>query len=111
MGFIFPETYQDAFLSYGNILTHKDKKNMINILKILFPKKKFKIGNIIDFPEGNMFWAKTEAIHQIFNLEIEKYFPKKKGQNEGTIIHGIERIWLYIVKLNGFYYKKIFKHY
>ena len=111
LGFIFPETYRQVFLSYGNVLTIKDKKKMNIILKILFPQKEFKIGNIIDFPEGNMFWAKTKSIHQIFNLAKEDFFPKEKGQNDGTIMHGIERIWLYIVKLNGFYYKKIFKHY
>ena len=111
LGFIFPETYQGVFLLYGNILNYKDKLMMNNILKILFPKKQYEIGKFIDFPEGNMFWAKIKSIHQIFNLANEDYFPKEKGQIDGEIMHGIERIWLYIVKLNGYYYKKIFKHY
>jgi len=84
---------------------------MNKILKILFPKKQYEIGQFIDFPEGNMFWARIKSIYQIFNLANEDYFPKEKGQIDGEIMHGIERIWLYIVKLNGYYYKKIFKHY
>ena len=83
LGFIFPETYRQVFLSYGNVLTIKDKKKMNIILKILFPQKEFKIGNIIDFPEGNMFWAKTKSIHQIFNNLIQQkkiFFQKKKAK-------------------------------
>ena len=57
-----------------------------------------------------MFWAKVKAIYQIFDLNLEKRFPKENGQLNLTLMHGIERIWLYIVKLNGYYYKKIFKH-
>ena len=54
-----------------------------------------------------MFWARTSAIYQIFNEKIIKNTPEEKGQTDGTIMHGIERIWLYLVKLNGFDYKTI----
>ena len=56
-----------------------------------------------------MFWVKTVAIFQIFNTKIE--YPEELGQTNETIMHAIERIWLYLVKLNGFLYKTIFKHY
>ena len=62
----------------------------------------------MNFPAGNMFWAKTEAIHQMFNEKIIKLCPEERGQIDGTILHAIERFWLYLVKLNGFYYKTIF---
>ena len=71
--------------------------------------RKLKIGEKLDFPAGNMFWAKTKAIYQIFNIRIK--YPKELNQTNETIMHGIERIWLYLVKLNGFYYQTIFKHY
>ena len=58
-----------------------------------------------------MFWAKVNAIYQIFGIRFKKIFPKELNQINGTIMHGIERIWLYLVKLNGYYYKIIFKHY
>lgn len=38
-------------------------------------------------------------------------FPKEKNQTEDTIMHAIERIWLYLVKYNGFYYKEKFYFY
>ena len=79
------------------------------ILNNIFPG--FKIGNKLVFPTGDMFWAKVHAIHQIFNIKCIKKFPKELNQTNETIMHGIERIWLYLVKLNGYFYKIIFKHY
>jgi rhamnosyltransferase len=73
--------------------------------------KYFRIGKKIEFPIGNMFWGKTASIYQIFDLnKIINKFQKEKNQIDGTIMHGIERFWVYLVKFNGYYYKKIFKH-
>ena len=79
------------------------------LLKRIFPK--YKLGTKLDFPAGNMFWAKTNSIYQIFEIDLDKMFDKEKDQTNDTIMHGIERIWLYLVKLNGYYYKTIFKSY
>ena len=81
------------------------------ILKMIFNNNKYQIGKILDFPEGNMFWAKISSIYQIFITDFDKLIPQEKGQKDGTLLHGIERIWLYLVKINGYYYQKIFKHY
>jgi lipopolysaccharide biosynthesis protein len=109
LGFIFPETYYKVLLEYGSELTRRDKLYIKYLLKKV--NKNAKIGNIIDFPAGNMFWAKVEAVYQIFNLNILDTFPKENYQVDGTIMHGIERFWLFLVKMNNFYYKKIFKHF
>ena len=109
LGFIFPETYYKVLLEYGSELTRRDKLYIKYLLKKI--NKNAKIGNIIDFPAGNMFWAKVEAVYQIFNLNILDTFPKENYQVDGTIMHGIERFWLFLVKMNNFYYKKIFKHF
>ena len=111
LGFIFPETYHEVYLAFGKQLNNKDRYYMDIILKRLFPKNKFKVGTMIDFPEGNMFWAKISSIYQIFNTDFDDIIPEEKGQRDGTILHGIERIWIFIVKVNGYYYQKIFKHY
>ena len=111
LGIIFPEIYYKILLITG--------KNLISKLHLLYMNYLIRtinhsykiIENISDFPAGNMFWARTIAIHQIFEVNIEKKFPKEKGQIDFTVMHSIERIWLYIVKLNGYYYKKIFKHF
>ena len=110
LGFIFPETFYEVYLVFGKELNNKNKKYMNLILKTLFPNKKYEVGKMIEFPEGNMFWAKIASIYQIFNIDYE-LFPKEEGQIDGTILHGVQRIWLFLVKINGFYYQKIFKHY
>ena len=60
---------------------------------------------------NGMFWAKINAIYQIFQKDFESLYPKESGQTNGTIMHAIERLWLYLVKLNGYYYKIIFKYF
>ena len=106
IGFIFPETF------YGIIkekfkLTKKTLKYMKFILKNIFPGSS--PGNLLDFPAGNMFWARTHAIFQLFEINFNIMFEREKDQTNDTIMHGIERIWLYLVKLNGYYYKTVFK--
>ena len=106
LGFIFPETFY-LMINQFYTLTNKTKYYMDFVASKLFPK--YEIGKLINFPAGNMFWAKIDAIYQIFLCDLNKYFPKESGQINDTIMHGIERIWLYLVKFNGFYYKSVFK--
>ena len=114
LGFIFPEVYYDIIKGTDNYDStefplHKPNIKYMNfILKELFPG--FSIGNKLIFPNGNMFWAKISAIHQIFKIKFGKKFQKELNQTNETFMHGIERIWLYLVKLNGYYFKTIFKH-
>ena len=45
------------------------KKGMNFLLRELFHK--FKISDqYFDFPGGNMFWARTKAIYQIFKKDL-----------------------------------------
>ena len=73
----------------------------------LFPH--YKIGDLFNFPAGNMFWSKIDAIYQLFTYDLNEYFPNEEEQINDSIMHGIERIWLYLVIYNGYYYKTIFK--
>ena len=102
LGFIFPETF---YLAKESAL--KLDEQLINSMNYLISKLfgEFKIGNKLDFPAGDMFWARSKAVYQIFqiNLEDDIYLEGKGNQ---TILFAIERIWLYIVKYNGYYYKK-----
>jgi lipopolysaccharide biosynthesis protein len=110
LGFSFPENYYKALLLFGEKLSNKNKVLMKYLLNKLF-KFKFNIGSKIEFPIGNMFWARVNSIYQIFNEDFTNEIPKELGQKDGTIMHAIERIWLYLVKLNGYYYQKTFKHF
>jgi lipopolysaccharide biosynthesis protein len=107
LGFIFPETFYEC-IKFSLELTKQDRKYTNFILNRIFPG--FKIEKIFDFPAGNMFWARVDAIYQIFEETNQDLFPNEENQKSGTIIHGIERVWTYLIKLNGFYYKKIFKY-
>jgi len=106
LGFIFPEAYY-KIVKFCFLLPNKTKKWMEFLAYKLFPN--CKLDSFFDFPAGNMFWSKTAAIYQIFTYDLKGYFPKERKQLEKTIMHGIERIWLYLVKFNHFEYKIIFK--
>ena len=111
LGFFFPENYYKALLLFGEKLSNKNKSFMKYLLNKLFDKFNLNISSKIEFPIGNMFLARINSIYQIFNEDFKNEIPKELGQKDGTIMHGIERIWLYLVKLNGYYYKKFFKHF
>jgi len=109
LGFIYPETFYKVLKIFGKKRNDFYSKRTNLLLNEIFPNVKI-VKTYFEFPEGNMFWAKTNAIYQIF----DKYFVLKiKKENQGldnTIQNSLERIWIYLVKLNGYYYKKIFKH-
>ena len=105
LGFIFPEPYSEIIKDYYSI-TKRTKKWMKFIISKL--SKNYNLGELLDFPAGNMFWAKINAIFQIFDFDFIQNFPKEKKQKDSTIMHAIERIWLYLVKYNGYDYKAIF---
>ena len=46
----------------------------------------------------------------MFEYGIENKCPKENGQIDGTIMHAVERVWLFIAKLNGYYYKKTLRY-
>ena len=103
--------YYQSLLLFGEKLNKLNKESMKYLFNKLFNRYRMRIGGKIEFPMGNMFWAKVNAIFQIFNEDYQNKLPQESGQKDGTIMHAIERIWLYLIKLNGYYYKKIFKHF
>ena len=118
LGFIFPDTYYYMFKDVKDfeLINVKPHKENIKYIKYVFSQmfkeyNKYTIGQKLIFPAGDMFWARTEAIHQIFEIKFYNKFPKEAGQLNKTIMHAIERIWIYLVKLNGYCYKTIFKVY
>ena len=106
LGFIFPEHFYPSILD-AYAYKYSNWYHLNRLFDILFPNMKFKPGNNLNFPVGNMFWARTHAIYQIFDERIIKLVPEESGQKDGTILHAIERFWLYLVKLNGFNYKTV----
>ena len=114
LGFIFPEAYYEITKGIkdfedSRLSLHAINNNYMNyILKRIFHKNMV-VGDKLVFPLGDMFWAKTKAIYQIFNVRLK--YPEELGQTNETIMHAIERLWLYLVKLNGYYYKSTLIYY
>lgn len=64
---------------------------------------------IIDYPQGTMFWARTDSLKPLFNIPISyDMFPKEPIGIDGTIAHALERLFFIWVKDSG---RKIFKAY
>ena len=59
----------------------------------------------IDYPAGTMFWFRPQAISQILDSGIGyEDFPEEPIGNDGTIAHGLERLFGYVTRLNGYDY-------
>ncbi len=59
----------------------------------------------IDYPAGNMFWFRPQAISQILDATFSYgEFPQEPIANDGTIAHGLERLFGYVTRLNGYDY-------
>ena len=99
LGFIYPEPYYKVLNEFGKSKFDSNYNCMNFIINKIFQNVQIS-RNYFDFPEGNMFWARISAIYQIFELNIKNCFPKEGGELNSTIMHCIERIWIYLVKLN-----------
>lgn len=55
-------------------------------------------------PLGTMFWFRPKALATLINYEW-KYedFPKEPNNNDGTILHAIERIYPFVAQHEGYY--------
>ena len=98
LGFIFPENYY-KILKYTMFVRSKDKERMKYLFTKIFPGYKF-LDKYFDFPAGDMFWARTKAIYQIFKIDLSQDIPGEKGSKH--ILYALERFWLFIVKINGY---------
>jgi lipopolysaccharide biosynthesis protein len=107
LGIIFTEQYYKILLDYGEKIPRNEMRLMKVLINNIFPG--YKIGENIEYPYGNMFWAKIDSIHQMFEHNLLDNFPAK-NRKEDKLSLTIERIWTYLVKYNGYKYKKILKH-
>lgn len=106
LGFIFPDTFYEA-----KVHALKLNEPLIDSMNYLLNKlfNGYKIGSVLDFPAGDMFWAKFKAIYQIFIIDFSQDICEEGKPL--TILYALERIWLYIVKLNGYYYTRTCDYY
>ena len=106
MGFIYPEIfYRSTRLPF--ILNRNNSLYLNFLLNRMYPKSR--VGKEFKFPLGNMFWARVDAIYQAFSHKFVYMFNKNEAVESNITHHANEIIWLYFVKMNGYYFKTIFK--
>jgi glycosyltransferase involved in cell wall biosynthesis len=55
------------------------------------------------FPMGTMFWARTDAIAPLFELDLTwSDYPREPLPTDGTILHAIERLFSVVAQHRGF---------
>jgi len=63
---------------------------------------------LLEFPTGTMFWARTEALQPLLDLELSYGdFEPEAGQVDGTLAHAIERCLLLVAESQGFGHIKV----
>lgn len=61
------------------------------------------LSDIIEFPVGNMFWMRSQAVEKILGYDWKMDdFPEEAGQLDLTIGHQIERSWKMAVEAEGY---------
>lgn len=103
VGVVYPETFPllAPFTNWG--ANKKVSRDVACVAGIEILPFKTKGKETVLFPAGDMFWARTEAVHQLLDCPFtEKDIPPEEGQLDGTIMHAIERLWTYTAKFNGY---------
>ena len=101
LGMIMPEIYPliQEFVAWDGA-----KEGVEEILDKM--NLKTELPEVPMFPAGNMFWARTKAIAPILKLGYTTNdFPNEEGQLNLTLAHCIERIWVYLLKAQGYSYE------
>lgn len=107
IGFIYPEVFYK--LTKMPFMSAKDTNIYLNyIINKIIPG--YKVGDKFKYSLGNMFWAKVDAIKQAFTNKYVNMLKRNDAEKEYKLTsYANEIAWLYFVKINGYYYKSIFK--
>ena len=108
VGMLFPQTYHELLVvhTWGTLYSwgsdaNKSKADIKRFLRKLNADVDLPDEPI--FPAGNMFWARSSAIHDTFALALDcTDFPEEKGQRDETFAHVVERHWAYLAMSKGF---------
>ena len=74
-------------------------KNLLNSINIKSMPDEF------NFPIGTMFWAKSGALTPLYDLKLKwSDYPGEPIDNDGTILHAIERILPMVAESQGYNY-------
>lgn len=61
----------------------------------------------LDFPSGSMFWARSDALRPLLDLDLQyEDFAEESGQKDHTIAHAIERLYAMVCEKAGYRWMK-----
>ena len=99
VGLIYPIYYKEIadMVEIGG-----NEKKLNSLLSSMNVELKENYNNI-NFPAGTMFWAKTDALLPLFDLNLtSKDFAEEDGQIDGTLAHAIERCLCIVCESKGY---------
>ena len=102
VGLIFPDVpnYIKRMCDWAN-----DKRYAEELMDHMKFDRAFLPEEII-FPAGTMFWARTDALKDLFLLDLNVLnVPDEMDQVDGTVMHAIERVLPYLAEANGYTYR------
>jgi len=101
LGIVFPDVPEVLKKILG---WAKDKQYAEELMNQMNLDCSFLPEDII-FPAGTMFWARTDAVKELFLIDLNTLtIPDELDQLDGTIMHAIERIFPYIAEAKGYTY-------
>ncbi len=99
VGLVFPEDTNTSDIGENKeFVTH-----LCEMLKLPF------IEQTPIFPMGNMFWARLDAIKELFELNSSLILQPEPLPYDGSYMHAIERISPFLVQKNKYKYVTIYK--
>lgn len=99
IGLVFPE--DRTYIDIGENKFYVDELSQV-----------IGLGKICEtplFPLGNMFWARVNAIRDIFSLSKDIILQEEPLPRDGSYMHALERIMPNIVEKNGYKYVTVYK--
>lgn len=98
IGLMYPKTFEPIapFVVWGSNRTIAETALEAIDFDIILPDD-------IIFPAGNMFWARTDAVKELFDDRLLSLWDESTdGAENGTVMHAIERLWTYVADANGY---------
>ncbi|MGD9969663.1 MAG: rhamnan synthesis F family protein [Sulfuricurvum sp.] len=97
-----------VFAEDKHIVDLGDNKEYIDSLCRMLGINK-NITNTPLIPLGNMFWARIDAIKDLFNLDPNKLLQPEPLPYDGSYMHALERITPNLIEKNGYFFATVYK--
>lgn len=104
IGIVYPTTPQlMPYWCHSWLSNNNSARALFNRLKI-----KVDTSRYVDYPVGSMFWARTDALKPLFDLDLSfNDFPAEPIPNDGTLSHAIERSFCICANMQGYTFTEV----